>query len=203
MNTNPRHLRGFTLYELLMTILVIGVVLALGIPNMATFTGNSRITATANDLHAAFQMARSEAARSKSNIVICASNNPFDDDADCGGTWADGFIVFRSTNPADLDRDPDNEPLLRASPEIATGVNLQVIDDASYFMYAATGMGREIAGQSAVSQIFICDERGNIQGAADNSVARMFVATPLGRATIVRNLDIIDNALTEADLSCP
>lgn len=203
MNTYPQHLRGFTLYELLMTILVIGVVLALGIPNMATFTSNSRITATANDLHAAFQMARSEAARSKSNIVICASDNPFEDDAACGGTWADGFIVFQSTNPPDLVRDAADEPLLRASPAIATGVNLRVVDDAAYFMYAATGMGREIVGQSAVSQVFICDERGNDKGKADDSVARMFVATPLGRATIVRNLNIIDEALTEAELNCP
>ena len=70
-------------------------------------------------------------------------------------------------------------------------------------MYSATGMGRQIIGESAVSQVFICDERGNAKGRADDSVARMFVATPLGRATIVRNLDIIDEALTEAELSCP
>ena len=203
MNTYPRYLRGFTLYELLMTILVIGVVLALGIPNMTTFTGNSRITSTANDLHAAFQMARSEAARSKSNLVICASDNPFEDDANCGGTWADGFIVFQSINLPDLDRDAANEPLLRASPAIATGVNLRIVDDAAYFMYSATGMGRQIIGEPAVSQVFVCDERGNKKGRADDSVARMFVATPLGRATIVRNLDIIDEALTEAELACP
>ena len=186
-----------------MTILVIGVVLALGIPNMTTFTGNSRITSTANDLHAAFQMARSEAARSKSNIVICASDNPFEDDANCGGTWADGFIVFQSTNPPNLVRDAANEPLLRASPAIATGVNLRIVDDAVYFMYSATGMGRQIIGESAVSQVFICDERGNAKGRADDSVARMFVATPLGRATVVRNLDIIEKALDETELACP
>ena len=68
-----RSQTGFTLYELLITFLIVGVVLTLGIPNLADFTRNSRITSTANDLHAAFLMSRSEAARSKSNITICAS----------------------------------------------------------------------------------------------------------------------------------
>ena len=54
-----------------------------------------------------------------------------------------------------------------------------------------------------MSQVFICDERGNKKGRADDSVARMFVATPLGRATVVRNLESIGNALNEAGLSCP
>jgi prepilin-type N-terminal cleavage/methylation domain-containing protein len=54
---------GFTLYELLITLLIVGMVLTLGIPNFTEFTRNSRMTATANDLHSALQLARSEAAR--------------------------------------------------------------------------------------------------------------------------------------------
>jgi len=61
---------GFTLYELLITFLIVGTVLAYGIPNFAEFTQNSRMTGSANDLHAAFHMARSEAARAKTNITI-------------------------------------------------------------------------------------------------------------------------------------
>lgn len=203
MKTTPRQLSGFTLYELLMTMLVIGVVLAIGVPNMTTFTANNRITATANDLHAAFQMARSEAARTKSNVTICASDNPMEEDSGCGGSWANGFIVFLDTN-FDITRDVVNEPVLRASSGIATGVNLRVTDDASYFMYAATGMGRtEINGTSPVSQIFICDERGNVTGSGGNSAARLFVATPLGRATVVREKAAIGDALDLAGLSCP
>ena len=77
---------GFTLYELLITMLIVGVVLTLGIPNMSAFTANSRMTSTANDLHASFQMARSEAARAKTNITICASANALAAGANCGGT---------------------------------------------------------------------------------------------------------------------
>ena len=54
---------GFTLYELLITLVIVGTVMSYGMANLSDFTKNGRMTATANDLHAAFHMARSEAAR--------------------------------------------------------------------------------------------------------------------------------------------
>ena len=73
---DKRQQTGFTLYELMITLMVIAIILSFGIPNMRAFTLNSRMTGTANDLHAAFQMARSEAAHAKTNVTICASADP-------------------------------------------------------------------------------------------------------------------------------
>jgi type IV fimbrial biogenesis protein FimT len=194
---------GFTLFELMITVLVLGVVLAFGIPNFSAFTQNSRMTSTANDLHAAFQMARSEAARAKTNITICASADPLGV-ADCDGTWDQGFIVYvENNNPPNLARDPATEPVLRASGPIATGVSLAVADDATYFTYASTGLGRQVAGATPLSQIVMCDERGNITAAGGNSAARLFVSTPLGRATIARDKGMIGTALTTMSKACP
>ena len=195
---------GFTLYELLITVLIVGVVLTLGIPNLTQFTANSRITGAVNDLHAAFLMARSEAARSKTNITICASDNSMDpDDADCGGNWEDGFIVFIDNN-FDGARGGLGETILRAHPEAPEGVTLAVADDATYFMYASTGLGRRDAANTVpVSQVIVCDKRGTAMSSQDFSAARLFVATPLGRATIVRDFDAVDEALEEMDKDCP
>ena len=85
---------GFTLYELLITVLIVGVILALGIPNVRQFTQNSRMTSAANDLNSAFHLARSEASRAKATITICASANSMLPEANCGGTWEQGYIVF-------------------------------------------------------------------------------------------------------------
>jgi type IV fimbrial biogenesis protein FimT len=194
---------GFTLYELLITFLVVGTVLAYGIPNFAAYTSNSRMTSSANDLHAAFQMARTEAARAKTNITICASANSMDAAADCGGTWDQGYIVFIDDN-FDRARGGATETILRAQPAAETGVTLAVANDATYFMYASTGMGRQdTGGNIALSQVVMCDQRGNIVAAGGNSAARLFVATPLGRATILRDIGLIGNALTNMGKSCP
>ena len=187
---------GFTLYELMVTLLIVGVVLTLGIPNLSEFTRNSRITSTANDIHASFLMARSEAARAKSNITICASSNSMATDATCQGTWDQGFIVFVDDD-ANLIRAVGTETVLRAHPEAAEGITLAVAGDATYFMFAATGMGRQDAGfNPAVSQVIICDKRGVVETSKDFSAGRLFVATPLGRATVIRDHAMVDNALT-------
>ncbi|MDH3532227.1 MAG: GspH/FimT family pseudopilin [Gammaproteobacteria bacterium] len=194
---------GFTLYELLITLAIVGIVLVFGIPNLTQFTRNSRITSTANDLHAAFQLARTEAARAKTNITICASANSMAAAADCGGTWEQGFIVFVDTD-FDKVRDAPAETVLRRQPRAPDGVSLAIADDADYFMYASTGLGRRDAGDSTpLSRVIVCDQRGTVETSKDFSAARLFVATPLGRATVVRDYTTVDAALTAMGKACP
>jgi len=193
---------GFTLYELMVTVTIVGIVLAVGVPNMRQFNQNARMTSTANDLHAAFHLARSEATRAKTNITLCASANSMTAGADCGGTWDQGYIVFVDLDPSLAVGDDDT--ILRAQPAIADGVTLKVADDATYFSFAATGLGRAgVNGLTALSQVVMCDDRGNITAAGGNSAARVFVATPLGRATIQRDKGLIQDVLEDLDETCP
>jgi type IV fimbrial biogenesis protein FimT len=180
--------RGFTLYELLITVLVIGAILTLGIPNLSEFTRNSRLTATANDLHSSFLLARSEAARAKTNITICASVNSMDAAANCGGTFDDGWIIFIDTN-GDLVRGGAGENILRAHPAIDTTLNITTNAASTYFSFAASGMGRgNVGGAPAVQTAMICDPRGNQTAAGGYSSARALVITPIGRATVLRDV---------------
>ena len=201
MDKQSQH--GFTLYELMITVMIVGVILTFGIPNLTAFTQNSRMTSSANDLHAAFHLARSESARARTNITICASADPMGAGSDCDGTWDQGYIVFIDDN-GDRARAGANETVLRAHPPADTGVMLRIANNATYFMYASTGLGRQdTGGNTAVSQVVMCDERGNIKAAGGNSASRLFVATPLGRATILRDMGMIGNALTAMGQACP
>lgn len=194
---------GFTLYELMITLTIVGVVLAFGVPNMRQFNQNAKMTSTANDLHAAFHLARSEASRAKTNITLCASSNSMTAGADCGGTWDQGYIVFVDTD-GDIARSGATETILRAHPAIAEGVTLKVANNANFFGFAATGLGRGNVGPNvALTQVVMCDDRGNITAAGGNSAARLFVATPLGRATIQRDLSMIQDVLDNLGETCP
>ena len=201
MSKTKQH--GFTIYELLITMLMIGIILSIGVPSMSGFMQNSRITGTANDLHASFQLARSEAARSKNNITICASADPMGAGADCDGTWNQGYIVFVDSD-GDLLRAGATETILRRHDVIESGVNLRIANNATYFSYGQSGLGRgNVGGVPAITQVVMCDDRGNITAAGGNSAARLFVATPLGRATILRDKTLIGNALTNMGQTCP
>ena len=88
---------GFTLVELLITIVVVSILLAAGVPAFQSFIKNNRVTAQTNDLVSAIQLARSEALKRGANVVVCASK----DQATCSedkNTWADGWIVFSDLN---------------------------------------------------------------------------------------------------------
>ena len=202
---NKRTQNGFTLYELLITVLIVGVVLTVGVPNMLAFNQNGRMTATANDIHSAFHLARSESSRAKTNITVCASSSSLDANPDCEGNWNQGFIVFVDDD-GDLNVDAGTDSILRAFPALDDSLTLAVADDATYFSYASTGLGRtNVGGSTAVSQIVMCDERGTETSAGGRSAARLFVVTPLGRAQIFNDnsLGTIDDALTDMGKSCP
>ncbi len=199
-----RNQSGFTLYELLITMVVIGIVLSVGIPNFGVFTQNSRITSTANDLHSSFYLGRSEAARSKENITICASANSMDAATCTGGTFDDGWIIF-----IDLDGNiqrpagpnvPGGENVLRRHPAVDDAIDIVAKGtggvDATYFSFAPTGLGRgDVAGAGpSLQTAVICDGRGNVVAAGGNSAARYLVVTPLGRATVLRDVDLITAA---------
>ena len=202
-NIQVRTQAGFTLYELMITLVIVGIVLSFGISNVSEFTQNGRMTSTANDLHAVFHLARSESSRAKTNITICGSADPMGAAADCDGTWEQGYIVFVDTN-GDLARAGATETILRRHDVIESGVSLAIANNATYFSYASSGLGRgNVGGVPAITQVVMCDERGNITAAGGNSASRLFVATPLGRATILRDKTLIANALTNMGLTCP
>jgi type IV fimbrial biogenesis protein FimT len=191
MNRQKQH--GFTLYELLITLLVIGIVLVIGVPNLGDFTRNSRITATANDLHSSFMVARSEAARAKSNITICASASPLSAAADCdGASFNDGWIIFVDlTN--DLSRSGADENILRAHGPVHENLDINS-NGATYFSFGANGLGRGDVYGPSFTTAMICDERGHQVAAGGNSAARRVVVTPVGRSIVIRDFDLIDAA---------
>ncbi|MCH8099386.1 MAG: GspH/FimT family pseudopilin [Proteobacteria bacterium] len=178
---------GFSLYELMVTLTIVGIVLMVGIPNMGAFRQNSRMISTANDLHSSFYLARSEAARAKANITICASADSMDDPPSCGGEFEDGWIIFQDDD-GDIVVDA-GEAILRRLPARHESLNIDTTGMGDYFSYAATGLGRgQVLALPPVTVAVICDVRGNVTGPGGRSAARVLVITPLGRATVLRDV---------------
>ncbi len=78
------NVKGFTLTELLMVLIIISVTLAIGLPNFQSLIISSRLTSSANAMVSALQLARFEALKQQKNVVIANKN----------GQWENGWIVF-------------------------------------------------------------------------------------------------------------
>ena len=93
---NMQRENGFTLVELLITIVIVTTLLAMGVPSLKDFLKNNRLGAQSNALVTALQVARSEAVKRGTDTVICASSNQ----TACtgNGDWDKGWIVFSDLN---------------------------------------------------------------------------------------------------------
>ena len=78
-------------------------------------------------------------------------------------------------------------------PSAITTIDINITDNATYFSFAPSGLGRgDVDGPSFATAI-LCDDRGNITAAGGYSSARLLVVTPIGRASVVRDVGVIDN----------
>lgn len=85
-----RRAAGFTLPELMITIGILAILLAIAVPSFSNIIKENRNVATVNSLTAAISLARAEAIRRSRNVSICASTNGLT----CGGNWQDGWLVL-------------------------------------------------------------------------------------------------------------
>lgn len=66
-------MKGFTLIELMVTVVVLAVLLTIGVPSFNATIRDSRLTAQSNDLLGAMMAARSEAAKRNEPVRVAAS----------------------------------------------------------------------------------------------------------------------------------
>lgn len=91
---------GITLVELLITIAVLAIVLALAVPGYGSLVNSVRLAGLTNELVSSLNLARSEAIKRGVRVTVCKSANPMAADPDCqtGGSWQDGWILFVDRN---------------------------------------------------------------------------------------------------------
>jgi type IV fimbrial biogenesis protein FimT len=200
MNNGTQH--GFTLYELLVTMLVAGIIFGLGVPNLLEFSRNNQMAATANDLITSILMARSEAVKQRVPVTLCASPNPVDAAPTCSpdasGTDG-GYIVWVDSN-ADATVDAGEQILVqRDDPE-----DITVFASNGYIHWGINGFLANIAGLGdSANSMLLCDARGNVVVAGSLSAARAIRIEQTGRGTVMREVAEVAPFVTALGAACP
>lgn len=171
--------------ELMIVLSLAAVILALGAPNFTEFSRNNRLTAAANDLLGAAQLARTEAIKRQTTVSLCASDNANSAAPTCSNGSFAGWIIFEDTN-GNCQRDGAEPPPLRVSDTLSPTVH--AAQDQHCSTFGATGYVRGAAGQPPIAHVLYCDERGlALQAGTNQSAARGVAFTPTGRAEVTRN----------------
>jgi type IV fimbrial biogenesis protein FimT len=88
---------GFTLVELMVTLSIAAILLAVGVPSMVDLIRDARLASQSDQLASTLNLARTEAIKQRTNIKVCPSATPNSDTStacDAGaGAWTTGWIV--------------------------------------------------------------------------------------------------------------
>lgn len=95
--------RGFTLIELIITVAIASIVLAVGVPSFQTMMRNNRAATYTNEFMSALNFARSEAVKRGRRVVLCPSTGTGNPPTCAGTAWESGWITF-------VDIDDDTVP---------------------------------------------------------------------------------------------
>ncbi|MGQ4661278.1 GspH/FimT family pseudopilin [Lysobacter sp. F6437] len=123
-----RTIRGFTLVELMITIAVMAIGLALAYPSFSSVFRSNRVATRTNTLIASLNLARTEAIRSNRGAGVCSSA----DGSSCNGAnWDAGWLVFTDMD-ADGQMDADADTVVRYV-EADANLSLASVEDVIVF----------------------------------------------------------------------
>ncbi|MEM7543355.1 MAG: GspH/FimT family pseudopilin [Pseudomonadota bacterium] len=198
--------RGFNIIELMLGIVIFGILLAFGLPNLTVMVNNNRLATEINAFSSSLALARSEAVKTNSAVIVCPST----DGAQCvasvvaaGSPWDVGWITFIDRNDdGNVDVDATGDPCRTVAAsnydanddcilDYRTGLptNMSLIARSNHATTGFPAIGYNGLGESVstvsgtLGEAFwvMCDERGA-------SFARGLSVTNTGRSQIaVRN----------------
>jgi prepilin-type N-terminal cleavage/methylation domain-containing protein len=220
---NLQQQRGFTLWELLMTLLVAGILLGIGVPNVMEFQRNGLMTAAANELVTAVLVARTEAVKRQAPVTMCLSDDPLAATPTClpnaiNDSATRGFIVWVDennnfdangarilTDGTDGNAVVDaNELVIRRS--TPPGGSIRVSSNCGYATYLPTGFTRQVAAlcfPNPFRTVLLCDDRGRRVAAGSLSSARVVRIDRPGRGQVLQETVVINPVIIALGATCP
>ncbi len=144
-----RRSRGFTLIELMVTIAVLAIALAVTVPSFREFVRRNHLAAATNNVASALALARSEAVKRATRVTVAPSSN-----------WTSGWQVFVDDPVTGTVGVYDaGETLLRVYEPSGSSSAAISLDDSSggYVSYLPTGVS-DVNGSAGSGDFEVCIE---------------------------------------------
>jgi type IV fimbrial biogenesis protein FimT len=176
---------GFSLIELMVTLAVAAILIAIMGPNMRVFMLNNQLSGGVNDMLHSIQVARTEAIKRQplpgAGVVVCGTADPTVADAglSCDYATFKAWFVFVDTN-GNWQHDA-NEPVIERHGLLNAGVTAKTDANARIISFAASGFANPAGARVPMRTLVLCDSRG-VKQIGTTATARALFITQTGRA---------------------
>ena len=123
--------RGFTLVELMTTVAVLAILIAVVPPSLASFVRTSQVRAAQSELISSLMLARSEAAKRGKTVFVSAAAPV------TGSEFSAGWRVWVDEDDSGVFNSADT--VIRDFPDLAAGVILGTASNATQVSFASSG----------------------------------------------------------------
>ncbi len=156
-----RAVSGFTLLELMVTVVCAAIIAAVAVPSFESTINNSRLASASNELLVSLQTAKIEAMRYNRRAVVCLSTNPTAANPTCAAanaTNATGWITFLDANRDAAFNAGDS--LLRRStlPAKVRAIASSNVPNGVAVTFRSDGFVRNATNQTYLGAIDLCME---------------------------------------------
>jgi type IV fimbrial biogenesis protein FimT len=168
---------GATLLELMVVLAVSAILLGIGVPSFVGLANSSRLTSATNELVSSLHLARSEAIKRNSRVVLCTST--MGTSCAASGSWQQGWLVFHDVNNnVVLDA---GETMILARHAHQAGLLLTGNTHVTkYISYSPSGAAKLISGAFQAGTLTLCNE------SAVSGAARQVIVSSTGRPRAVK-----------------
>ncbi len=179
------HQEGVTLIELLVTLSIVAIIVAIGVPALRDFFAMNQMSAAVNDLVTSMHVARSEAIKREIPTTVCPSANWDEPNATCTplASLADGWIVV--ADPAGIAVVVQRHEPLSERIQLAH----DFIDSINF-----TASGWPMPGNANAEgefNLLLCDDRGDQETGGGIAAGRWINIRGTGRPRIyIKQTDV-------------
>lgn len=184
MKMPHRFEEGFTLIELMVTVALVAILLAVATPSLTAFQRNAALTSFTNSLVAGINSARSEAMKRGMYAMVVPAD---------GANWSSGWIVFVDVNRSQTYSAANDLTILtnEAAPAYLTIAGTgTIVDSPPYMMFDASGYSKTKSGSFGALTFTIA--RNDVSGTDLYTQTRRLKISSVGRVKVCKPTSATD-----------
>ena len=186
--------RGVTMMEVMVTVAVIAIVMAVGAPSLGSWMQNNQIKTSAQNVLNGLQLARGEAVRRNARVKFTLT----DSKAATGGTtgWSVGCVTVTASCEANIQTGTSAD----GGTTIRLGVSTATLTGANYANAIAAGSGMTGAASVTFTAFGQVDTtvsnitRIDVTSATDANARRMVIRIPDGGSPLLCDPSLVGNS---------